>query len=251
MSPDAFVAKLNADGTALIYSTFLGGVDGFNFGHSVATDGSGNAYVTGTTNATDFPTTPGAFDTVLTAGSKAFVSKLNASGTAFIYSTLLGGQFDNTGFSIAVDASGSAYVTGETLADDFPTTPGAFQITLQGQRDAFVTKLNADGTALVYSTYLGVPFYAAPNEYPMQPIINNILAKSNAPMLREWRSAGNNLVNIWNAVSLFSLEMIPISDNIHATLSSYSNVKIKEAVDQGCALFNGLWASVFIVQPIN
>ncbi|MFK4168748.1 SBBP repeat-containing protein [Paenibacillus lautus] len=155
-SSDAFVSKLNADGTALIYSTYFGGVNGSISVFGVATDSSGNAYVTGGTHASDFPTTPGAFDTVFPPFTgKAFVSKLNASGTTLIYSTLLGGSVNTVGSSIVVDASGNAYVTGQTLSVDFPTTPGAFQIMLAGEEDAFVTKLNADGTALVFSTYLG------------------------------------------------------------------------------------------------
>ena len=121
-------------------------------------DGAGNAYVTGLTTG-DYPTTPGAFETTRVGGfgdSTVFVTKLNPTGTALVYSTYLGGaSLDSAGAGIAVDSSGNAYVTGGTNRN-FPTTPGAFQITFGGgNSDAFVTKLNPAGTALVYSTYLG------------------------------------------------------------------------------------------------
>lgn len=138
----------------LVYSTYLGG-SGDDSGISIAVDASGNAYVTGTTNSTDFPVTPGAFQTTFAGVEDAFVTKLNTTGTALIYSTYLGGSGDDEGFSLAIDASGNAYVTGFTNSSDFPVTAGAFQTTFAGLEDVFVTKLNATGTALVYSTYLG------------------------------------------------------------------------------------------------
>ncbi len=164
-SEECFVAKLAADGTTLVYSTYLGGSYGLSSASSVAVDSSGNAYVTGETWDTDFPVTTGAFQTGLAAGSgQAFVAKLNADGTALIYSTFLGGsQFtasthyiDNPGNGIAVDGLGNAYITGATASTNFPTTTGAYRTSYGGDSaDAFVTKLNAAGTALIYSTYLG------------------------------------------------------------------------------------------------
>ncbi|MDD3136155.1 MAG: pectinesterase family protein, partial [Methanoregula sp.] len=151
---DLFVTKLNADGTALVYSTYLGG-SADDYGRSVAVDTSGNAYVTGYTASTDFPTTTGAFQASHAGGNDLFVTKLNADGTALVYSTYLGGTATDSGYSIAVDTSGNAYVTGYTASTNFPKTAGAFQASRAGGNDLFVTKLNADGTALVYSTYLG------------------------------------------------------------------------------------------------
>lgn len=153
-SQDAFVTKLNADGTALVYSTYLGGSD-TDTGDAIAVDAFGNAYVTGSTQSSDFPTTLGAYDTTLGGVVDAFVTKLNATGTALLYSTYLGGSGLDRGGGITVDASGNAYVTGFTQSNDFPTTPGAFQTIMNGTEDAFVTKLNAAGTALVFSTFLG------------------------------------------------------------------------------------------------
>jgi hypothetical protein len=147
----------------LDYSTFLGGA-GVDGGSGIAVDESGRAYVTGETDSADFPTTPGAFDRTLGRNEDAFVTKLNASGSALVYSTLLGGALcegdpreeapEEGGSGIAV-LDGRAYVTGFTTCDDFPTTRGAFDRTLGGDMDAFVTKLNASGSALDYSTFLG------------------------------------------------------------------------------------------------
>jgi hypothetical protein len=155
----AFVSKLSAAGSALVYSTYLGESDysGPTGGNGIAVDASGNAYITGQTYSSNFPTTPGAFQTASPhAGSgHAFVSKLNATGSALVYSTYLGGNFVDAGGGIAVDASRNAYLVGWTASSNFPTTPGAFQSTLAGSGHAFVSKLNAIGSALVYSTYLG------------------------------------------------------------------------------------------------
>ncbi|MCH8267392.1 MAG: SBBP repeat-containing protein, partial [Acidobacteria bacterium] len=154
---DAFVTKLNATGDALVYSTYLGGSND-DFGFGIAVDSNGNAYVTGNTNSNDF--IPLAifrndFQTSFAGGaSDAFVTKFNPGGSTIDYSTYLGGSGDDAGESIALDASGNAYVTGETSSVDFPSA-GSFQSVLGGLRDVFVTKLNAAGTALVYSTYLG------------------------------------------------------------------------------------------------
>jgi len=169
---DAFVMKLNPTGSALVYSTFLGGSDA-DEATGIAVDADGNAYVTGTTNSTNFPTTAGAFQPGINEGlcqapntgkmiqcSDVFVTKLDATGSALIYSTFLGGSSPDYGRGIAVDAAGNAYVTGGTDSTNFPTTPGAFQTTYSGPEvtgyaDAFVTKLDPAGSALVYSTYLG------------------------------------------------------------------------------------------------
>jgi hypothetical protein len=152
---DAFITKLNPAGSALVYSTYLGGSDS-DSGLGVAVDAAGNAYVTGTTRSSDFPTTAGAFQTSQSSiGDDAFLMKLDPTGSTLAYSTYLGGSGIDGSGAIAVDADGNAYVTGWTSSIDFPTTPDAFQRTIAGDRDAFVTKLNPGGSALVYSTYLG------------------------------------------------------------------------------------------------
>ena len=136
----------------LSYSTYLGGSDSDVPG-AIAVDASGNAYVTGVTYSTDFPT---ASPVQSFAGSPdVFVTKLRADGSALVYSTFLGGNDEDVGLSIALDSADNAYVSGSTRSNDFPTTPGAFQRTHAGNEDAFVFKLNAAGSGLVYSTYLG------------------------------------------------------------------------------------------------
>jgi hypothetical protein len=151
---DAFVAELNAAGSALVYSTYLGGSN-YNAGFGIAVDSSGNAYVAGTTSSSDFPTAE-PFQATLHGSSNAFVTKLNASGSDLIYSTYLGGSNGDQGFGIAVDSSGSAYVTGYTSSSDFPTVnPLQPSSGSYGHFTGYVAKLNPTGSALVYSTYLG------------------------------------------------------------------------------------------------
>jgi hypothetical protein len=150
---DAFVTKLDAAGATLVYSTFLGGTEGED-AEDIAVDAAGNAFVTGVTRSANFPTTIGAYDTAFNAAD-AFVTKFDASGATLAYSTFLGGSSRESGTAIAVDAVGNAYVTGTTISTDFPTTAGALDASWNFSRDAFVTKLDAAGAALLYSTFLG------------------------------------------------------------------------------------------------
>jgi hypothetical protein len=153
---DAFIAELNSTGSALVYSTYLGG-SSVNQGNGIALDAANNAYSTGYTQSLDFPTTPGAFQTSCNCSknSSVFVTELNSTGTALVYSTYLGGNNVDVGYQIALDSSNNAFVTGYATSTNFPTTPGAFQTTIAANKAAFVTKLNPTGSALVYSTYLG------------------------------------------------------------------------------------------------
>ena len=150
---DAFVTKLSADGQSLVYSTYLGGSDG-ELGNGIAVDSSGNAYVTGYTESTNFPR-KNPLQATFGGGSRdVFVTKFSADGQSLIYSTYLGGSGSDIGLGIAVDSSGSAYLIGTTDSQNFPTK-NPFQANQSGSFDAFVTKLSADGQSLVYSTYLG------------------------------------------------------------------------------------------------
>jgi uncharacterized protein (TIGR03437 family) len=151
-SGDAFVTKLNATGSALVYSTYLGG-NAIDSGSAIVLDTAGNAYVTGTTFSADFPT-KNAFQPVKGAQQDAFVAKINSAGTAWLYATYLGGNNVDQGNAIAVDAAGSAYVTGYTESTNFPLA-SPLRSSNQTSVDAFVSKLNPAGSALVYSTYLG------------------------------------------------------------------------------------------------
>ncbi|MBC7412933.1 MAG: SBBP repeat-containing protein [Bacteroidia bacterium] len=151
---DVFVTKLNAAGTLVIYSTYIGG-SGDDYANGISLDGLSNAYIAGESHSTNYVTTTGVFQTVFQGGySDAFVTKLNANGTALIYSTYIGGNYYDYSSSIALDALGNAYITGGTSSTNYVTTTGAFQTTNNGSADAFVTKLNATGTTVIYSTYL-------------------------------------------------------------------------------------------------
>jgi beta-propeller repeat-containing protein len=149
---DAFVVKLNAAGTALIYATYIGGRSA-DQGAGIAVDSSGQAYVTGFTASTDFPLVS-PIRTTLGGSRNAFALKLNAAGNLLVYSTYLGGTNYDMGNAIAVDASGNAYIAGDTQSANFPVTSGAFQTLIGGAADAFVTKLTSSG-AISYSTFLG------------------------------------------------------------------------------------------------
>jgi hypothetical protein len=150
---DAFVTKLSPDGSALAYSTFLGG-EWDDLAYAVAVDASGAAYVTGLADSVNFPTTPGAFQATF-KGSPAFVAKLNASGSGLAYGTFLGGSNYETGYGIAVDGAGRAAVTGYTQSSNFPVTPVGFQTVYGGNGDGFLVRFNGAGSALLYGTYLG------------------------------------------------------------------------------------------------
>ena len=168
---DAFVAKFNSRGDTLAYSTLVGGTAD-DVAWAIAVDSGGSAYVTGATTSPSFPTTAGVAQRNYGGGGglqyvaygDGFVFKLNPAGSALTYSTFVGGRADDSGFGIALDTQGSAYVTGSTLSNDFPVSTNAYQKANRGASgtqagpavgDAFVLKLNPQATAFIYSTYLG------------------------------------------------------------------------------------------------
>jgi hypothetical protein len=191
------VSKFNANGSALIYSTIVGGSasDDVNFDHgnSIAVDAFGNAYVTGGTRSTDFPTTDNALYPVFGGGQgglDAFFFKLIPDGSAFVYSTYLGGSYNDWGNSIAADTAGNAYVTGQTSSLDFPVVNELYP--WPGHQDGFVFKLNADGSEAVYSTFLheatfgttigyGIAADAAGNAYVTGYASGGLPTTDNAP----------------------------------------------------------------------
>ncbi len=145
--PDAFVVKLRPTGE-IAYATYLGGA-GSDAGYRIAVDSSGNAYVVGTTDSSNFPVTQGALQTAASAASHLFVSKLNADGSALVYSTYFGGSVAG---AIAVDSAGNAYVGGSATTQQLPPSAGAYRSSGDG---AFAAKLNATGSGLLFVTYLG------------------------------------------------------------------------------------------------
>jgi uncharacterized protein (TIGR03437 family) len=170
---DVFVMKLNPSGSALVYATFLGGA-GDDVPTGIALDPDGNVYLSGTTNSSDFPTTPGAIQPVspVPGSYTGFVAKFNADATKLLYGTYLGGTSASTDArGIAIDSARNMYVTGLATGANFPVTAGAFRTTPPFGFSAFVTKINASGTALVYSTFLGL---ASGNFGSAQPPIATI-----------------------------------------------------------------------------
>jgi uncharacterized repeat protein (TIGR01451 family) len=154
---DIFVTKIDATGANVIYSTYIGG-SGLDRGDGIAVDSGGNAYVVGRvdSSSTNFPATPGSFSPFYRGGDfDGVVFKLNGQGNSLIYSGFLGGEENDSTEGVAVDAAGIAYVTGGTKSSAFPTTGNAFQSGRGGDTDAYLTKINAAGSALLYSTYIG------------------------------------------------------------------------------------------------
>lgn len=158
-SADVFVSVIDPNNETLRYSTYLGGAQD-DKGAAIATDQTGNIYITGSTASTNFPVTGFAFDTTLSGKLDGFVAKINPdpaiTGTrSLIYSAYLGGNDADSGAGIAVDSGGQAYITGSTASTDFPVTPAAAIRSYSDKGDAFITKFDANGTDLVYSSYLG------------------------------------------------------------------------------------------------
>jgi len=149
---DVFVAKLDASGSVLRYSTYIGGIGGEE-GYALSVDEEGQVTLAGETSSTNFPTAH-PIQATRSGILDAFVAKVNATGSALIYSTYLGGTSSEIGYGMATDADGNAYVTGLTRSADFPTV-SPMQASLSGGMDAFVAKLNRSGSALMYATYLG------------------------------------------------------------------------------------------------
>jgi hypothetical protein len=156
---DVWVAKLDATGSKLLYSTLLGGsaIAG-DFGAALAIDRAGHAYVAGGSGSPDFPSTPGTYQPDHRGDVNsldAYVAKLKPDGSGLVFATFVGGRCRDAVTGIAVDDRQQIYLTGSTVSKDFPTTTGAFQASERGDEDAFVAKLNAKGSRLLYSTLLG------------------------------------------------------------------------------------------------
>jgi hypothetical protein len=200
---DAFIAKVAPNGSALVYSTFFGGGnDRPDIATHLTVDAAGNAFVTGITNSIDFPVVNPLQP--FRGPTDVFVAKFNPAGFP-LYSTFLGGNADDEGMGIAVDASGSAYITGETESVDFPTTNGAFsasclsvstpgpmrQICRGG--DAFITKLNPAGSALIYSTYLNGDRFEVGRAIAVDPTgsayVTGITSSADFPMLDPFQAS--------------------------------------------------------------
>lgn len=151
---DVYVARIRADGTGVVYATYLGG-SGSDKGYGLASNGAGEATVVGACGSANFPTTPGAYDSTLAGSSDAFVARLSADGATLLFSTLLGGSGADNAEAAAVAGDGTAWVVGVTSSASFPVTSGAVQSSRSGTSDAFVARVSADGTQLLAATLLG------------------------------------------------------------------------------------------------
>jgi hypothetical protein len=151
---DAFVTELNASGSALVFSTFLGGAER-DRGEEIVLDATGAPVVAGHTFGTDFPATPGAYDTTFAGESDAYVTKLKPSGKGLVYSTYFGGTATERGLGLALDGTGAPILVGLTSSLDFPATANAYDTTHNGNWDGYVARFNASATSLRYASYLG------------------------------------------------------------------------------------------------
>ncbi|MEW5985544.1 MAG: SBBP repeat-containing protein [Chloroflexota bacterium] len=161
---DIFLLKLTPAGDQLVFSTFVGG-SGNDAPWAMAVSDDGAIYLAGDTQSTNFPVTAGAFDTSHNGGFEdAFILKMTADGSGLLYSTYLGGTGWDIATALVPDGNGAVYISGETWSNAFPSTPDAYDATYNGQADVFATRLNADGSDLLYSTYLGGAGIENPND---------------------------------------------------------------------------------------
>ncbi len=151
---DGFILKMNATATALIYCTYYGG-SGNDTANGITVDDSGNAYVTGNTHSTDFPTTAGAFDTSFNGVYDGYVLKINPTGTALVYSTFIGGPNEDRHLGIVLKGNYNIVIAGFSNSASYPTTAGAYDTSHNGDYDVVLTEIDAIGSSLVYSTYMG------------------------------------------------------------------------------------------------
>ena len=238
---DGFVAKLSADGSALLYATYLGGAD-WDEANAIAVDSAGCAYVAGYANSSDYPTTSGAYQTTSNSPGNpdAFVTKINAAGSGLVYSTYLGGSWNDCANSIAVDASGCAYVAGGTNSNQsmfpgFPVTLGAYKATAQASNTgdhSFVTKLNASGSGLTYSTLLartGVGDEA--NAIAVDSTGYAYIAGKNLDALFPWTPGAFKVVSTEGGSSCYIVKL-----NTTGTAAVYSGYVGGGRVDTACAI---------------
>ncbi len=207
---DCFVFKLSATGDSLVYSTFIGG-DGDDVGRAIVVDGLYNAYVTGHTSSSNFPT-ENALNTTNNGGVDVFILKLNSGGDSLSFSTYLGGNNLESGYGIAIDDNSNVYVTGATWSSIFPTI-NAFDNSYNGNSDGFVLKLNSTGTDIIYSTFVGDTgwdmSYGIAVDSSFNAYVTGNTASSNFPLENEYDSAMNG------ASDAFVLKLNATGNGLH------------------------------------
>ncbi len=241
----------------LFYSSYLGGADA-DTSSSIAVDSAGSAYVAGTTASIDFPAS-GSLQAAKSDFNDAFVVKLSPDGKSLVYATYLGGNSDDFGNAVAVDAAGNAYVGGLTVSDGFPTTAGSFQTSKDGTADAFLAKLNPTGTGFVYSTFIGGPgsdqigsvavdaagaaYVAGRTDSPNFTSVPGI-NRAGSPAYRStdagasWSASASGLT----ASSVFDFAVAPSAPSI---VYAASNLGVYKSTDGG-SLFEGKNSGLFI-----
>jgi gliding motility-associated-like protein len=152
---DIYILKLNSSGSGLVFSTFIGGSSTNEYAVDILIDNVCNIYITGVTESYDFPTTSGAYKQTAIGIEDCFITKLNSTGTALIYSTYIGGDYYDIANGSVLDKNNNIYITGKTLSANYPTTTGTYNQTINGGLDCFITKLNSTGSALIFSTFIG------------------------------------------------------------------------------------------------
>ncbi len=191
ISGDAYVMKMDAGSGTLLYSTYIGGGNA-EAATSVTVNSAGEAFVTGGTSSTDFPVTPGSFCTTAPSSGfsdDAFLVKLNSAGSSLVYSTYIGGNNTDGGWGVTINSNNESFVTGFTASDNFPATAGAHKTihTSADSRDAFVCRLNAAGSSMIYATYVG----ASDEDYGCDIEVNNANEAFVAGKSDLFQSSGN------------------------------------------------------------
>jgi HYDIN/CFA65/VesB-like, Ig-like domain/Beta-propeller repeat/Cep192 domain 4 len=235
-SSDAFVTKVSPAGDSLIYSTYLGGSQA-DIGQAIAIDSSGDAYVTGYTFSSDFPT-QNAFQSGNAGGADIFVTELNPAGSALLFSTYLGGGQQERAFAIALDSDGNIYLTGDTQSANFPTTSTASQLQYAGAGDAFVSKIGPGGSGLIYSTFLGGSGVDQANAIAVDADGNAYVAglteSGDFPMLNPTQTNlglfGAGLCGTEVCSDAFVTKLLPSSQLVYSTFFGGSGAETAQAI---------------------
>ena len=241
---NAFVMKLGSAGNQIVYSTYLGGRGGTvafpETGSGIAVDSAGDAYVTGTTVSQSFPLFNPLFSTSAGVGIHAFVTELNPAGSALLYSTFLGGSSFDEGTAIAVDSYGNAVAVGYTSAPDFPVT-NATQASLAGGYDAYVTRFNAAGTALLGSTFFGGSASDAANAVAYAPsdaiCVVGQTQSVNLPLVNATQSILAGAQNAFLAVYSVPLTTAPVTPTGLTATPGNASVTLNWTVSSGATSY--------------
>ncbi|MCX6381604.1 MAG: SBBP repeat-containing protein, partial [Armatimonadetes bacterium] len=249
---DAFVAKFSSDGQSLLYSTFLGGQED-DIAVGIALDAEGRAIVVGSTRSPDFPVTQGAFQSVSGGSYDAFVTKLSTDGASLVYSTYIGGTQQDIATGIVLDSIGNAFITGSTHSPEFPTTQGAFQIINRGYFDAFATKLSADGSRLLNSTYLGGKADDMGKSIAVDSVgssyITGYTFSSNFPVTQ---GAYQTSYKVWAEAMCTKLNMADVSGKADTRVSTRSEeVSLSESITLYARLSRTVDGAGLVAKPLT